>query len=167
MCARHNQTYETGRTHVVSESIRVLSYVYNLIVVAVERVHPTSPGSKFLDVDALLATTDAAKALLQCSAHTLAGCIAAFKARSIAVQSLRRNDTRCLIMTKTLGVAMARSHFDAAVIDVLVVLQGFLNGVGWLAFAFKVIRVVSLRIVSILRSNEYLDTKRTCPGQRL
>jgi hypothetical protein len=139
---------------VVSESLRVLSYVYNLIVVAVERVHPAGPGSELLGLDALLAAADAAKALLQRSTDALAGCVAAPNTRSVGIQSLRWDDTGCLIMTEALGMAMARSHFDAAVASALVVLQGFLNSVGWLAFAFEVIRVVCLKIVSKLQRSE-------------
>jgi hypothetical protein len=62
------------------------SYVYNLIEVAVEGVGPPWPGPKrsdFLSLDlllVLLATTDAAKALLQRGTHTLASSVASSNA---------------------------------------------------------------------------------------
>jgi hypothetical protein len=107
---------------VFSEQMFAVSCEYSLIVVAVERIHPATPGSEFLGLDTLLATPDTAKALFQCSAHALSSGVAAFKSRGIAIQSLRRDNTRCLVVTEALGMTMARSHFDAAVANVLMVL---------------------------------------------
>jgi hypothetical protein len=123
-----------------------VSYLYSLIVVAVERIRPAGPGSEFLGLDALLATANTAKALLQGSAHTLSSSVAASNTRGFGFECLGW-DWRFLVITKALAMAMARSHLNAAV-PILVILQGFLDGIGGLALAFEVIWVVNLRAVS-------------------
>jgi hypothetical protein len=127
-----------------------VSYLYSLIVVAVERIRSADPGSEFLGLDALLATADTAKALLQGSAHAVSSSVAPSNTRSFTrsfgIECLGWH-RRFLVVTKALAMAMARSHLNAAV-TILVILQSLLDGVGGLALAFEVIWVVNLRAVS-------------------
>jgi hypothetical protein len=100
----------------------------SLIVIAVKGFDASNPRRpEFLSLDFLLATTNAAKALLQRRANTLAG---------------------GLIVINRLTVTVAGGHLDAGVANGLVVLQSLLDAVRWLALAFEIIWVVLLQNVS-------------------
>lgn len=95
---------------------------------------------KFVGLCLDLAAAQTAKALLQSTAHTLSGSVAPSNTRSVVPYRLERNAFGSIGVIEAHVSAVGRSggHFDTTVTVVLVVFEGFLDGVGWLALAFEV-----------------------------
>lgn len=113
---------------------------YSLVVIAVKRVHTSRKGSDLLGLNFLLATTDAAEALLERIANAAAGGVAASNAGTFGISRFIRDAAVVVVESP----AATRPHLGASIADGLVVLQGSLDGERWLALAFEIVWVVFL-----------------------
>lgn len=116
--------------------------LYSLVVIAVKRVHSSRKGSDLLGLDFLLATTDAAEALLERIANAAAGGIAASNAGTFGIGCFIRDAVGSIVVVES--PAATRPHLGASIANGFVILQGSLDGERWLALAFEIVWVVFL-----------------------
>lgn len=101
-----------------------------------------------LSLNTLLASTNAAKALLQVTAGAPASSVAASDTRGFSIEGFRWNHARCLGIAYALAVRPTCRHLDTAVTKRLAILEGLLDSERRFTLAFEVIWLVLLDNVS-------------------
>lgn len=114
-----------------------------------DNIKPSKACPGFLSLNILLAATKATEALLQSRPNRSPGGVATPDTSLVLVEGLGWDNAWCVIVVDASAMTMMGLHLSTRHTNLLVILEGLLDRVRWLALALEIIGMIVLHVVSI------------------